>query len=75
VCVCICIYVCMYVYIYIYTLCCQKYWDTPPNHWIQVFQLPPWPQVYKIKHLDMQTTSKKHLRKNGSLSRAQWIQV
>ncbi|CAI9599314.1 unnamed protein product, partial [Staurois parvus] len=21
----------------------------PPNHWIQVFQSPPWPQVYKIK--------------------------
>ncbi|CAI9614278.1 unnamed protein product [Staurois parvus] len=33
------------------------YWDTPPNHWIQVFQSPPWPQVYKIKHLLMQTAS------------------
>ncbi|CAI9610386.1 unnamed protein product [Staurois parvus] len=33
------------------------YWDTPPNHWIQVFQSPPWPQVYKIKHLGMQTAS------------------
>ncbi|CAI9559846.1 unnamed protein product [Staurois parvus] len=33
------------------------YWDTPPNNWIQVFQSPPWPQVYKIKHLGMQTTS------------------
>ncbi|CAI9576291.1 unnamed protein product, partial [Staurois parvus] len=39
------------------TLFCQKYWDTPPNHWIQVFQSPPWPQVYKIKHLGMQTAS------------------
>ncbi|CAI9555616.1 unnamed protein product, partial [Staurois parvus] len=38
-------------------LYCQKYWDTPPNHWIQVFQSPPWPQVYKIKHLGMQTAS------------------
>ncbi|CAI9579574.1 unnamed protein product, partial [Staurois parvus] len=43
--------------LYIYTLYCQKYWDTPPNHWIQVFQSPPWPQVYKIKHLGMQTAS------------------
>ncbi|CAI9610811.1 unnamed protein product, partial [Staurois parvus] len=40
-----------------YTLYCQKYWDTPPNHWIQVFQSPPWPQMYKIKHLGMQTAS------------------
>ncbi|CAI9574130.1 unnamed protein product, partial [Staurois parvus] len=39
------------------TLCYQKYWDAPPNHWIQVFQSPPWPQVYKIKHLGMQTAS------------------
>ncbi|CAI9545683.1 unnamed protein product, partial [Staurois parvus] len=38
-----------------YTL--VKYWDTPPNHWIQVFQSSPWPQVYKIKHLGMQTAS------------------
>ncbi|CAI9594330.1 unnamed protein product, partial [Staurois parvus] len=36
---------------------CQKYWDTPPNHWILVLQSPPWPQVYKIKHLGMQTAS------------------
>ncbi|CAI9584240.1 unnamed protein product [Staurois parvus] len=35
------------------TLYCQ----TPPNYWIQVFQSPPWPQVYKIKHLGMQTAS------------------
>ncbi|CAI9535493.1 unnamed protein product, partial [Staurois parvus] len=28
-----------------------------PNNWIQVFQSPPWPQVYKIKHLGMQTAS------------------
>ncbi|CAI9607997.1 unnamed protein product, partial [Staurois parvus] len=35
-------------------LYCQKYWDTPPNHWIQVFQSSSWPQVYKIKHLGMQ---------------------
>ncbi|CAI9531991.1 unnamed protein product, partial [Staurois parvus] len=38
-------------------LYCQKYWDPPPNHWIQVFQCPPWPQVYKIKHLGIQTVS------------------
>ncbi|CAI9560912.1 unnamed protein product, partial [Staurois parvus] len=25
--------------------------------WIQVFQSPPWPQVYKIKHLGIQTAS------------------
>ncbi|CAI9623406.1 unnamed protein product, partial [Staurois parvus] len=41
----------------LHTLCCQKYWDTPPNHWIQVFQSHPWPQVYKTKHLGMQTAS------------------
>ncbi|CAI9587203.1 unnamed protein product, partial [Staurois parvus] len=35
-------------------LYCQKYWDTPPTHWIQVFQSPP---VYKIKHLGIQTAS------------------
>ncbi|CAI9549891.1 unnamed protein product, partial [Staurois parvus] len=40
-----------------YTLYCPKYWASPPNHWIQVFQSPPWPQVYKIKHLGMQTAS------------------
>ncbi|CAI9616066.1 unnamed protein product, partial [Staurois parvus] len=39
------------------TLYCQKYRDPPSNHWIQVFQSPPWPQVYKIKHLGMQTVS------------------
>jgi len=43
--------------IVIYTLYCQKYWDTLPNHWIQVFQSLPWPQVFKIKHLGMQTAS------------------
>ncbi|CAI9538136.1 unnamed protein product [Staurois parvus] len=41
----------------VYTLYCQKHWDTPPNPWIQVFQSPPWPQVYKIKHLGMQIAS------------------
>ncbi|CAI9615467.1 unnamed protein product, partial [Staurois parvus] len=40
-----------------HTLYCQKHWDTSPNHWIQVFQSPPWPQVYKIKHLGKQTAS------------------
>ncbi|CAI9602654.1 unnamed protein product, partial [Staurois parvus] len=40
-----------------YTVYCQKYWDTPPNHWIQVFHSPSWSQVYKIKHLGMQTAS------------------
>ncbi|CAI9546239.1 unnamed protein product, partial [Staurois parvus] len=29
----------------------------PPNHWIQVLQSPPCPQVYKTKHLGMQTAS------------------
>ncbi|CAI9533840.1 unnamed protein product, partial [Staurois parvus] len=28
-----------------------------PNDWIQVFQSPPWPQVYKIQPLGMQTAS------------------
>ncbi|CAI9623516.1 unnamed protein product, partial [Staurois parvus] len=28
-----------------------------PNNWIQVFQSPSWSQVYKIKHLSMQTAS------------------
>ncbi|CAI9603717.1 unnamed protein product, partial [Staurois parvus] len=41
----------------VHTLYCQKYWDTPSNHWIQVFQSPPWPHVCKIKHLGMHTTS------------------
>ncbi|CAI9561269.1 unnamed protein product [Staurois parvus] len=40
-----------------YTLYCQKYWDTSPNHWIHMFQSPPWPQVNKIKHLGMQPAS------------------
>ncbi|CAI9592900.1 unnamed protein product, partial [Staurois parvus] len=40
-----------------HTLYCQKYWNTPQNHWIQVFQSPPWLEVYKIKHLGMQTDS------------------
>ncbi|CAI9590838.1 unnamed protein product [Staurois parvus] len=48
---------CMYVTINIHTLYCQKYWDTPPNHWIQAFRSPPWPQLYKIKHLGMQIAS------------------
>ncbi|CAI9561359.1 unnamed protein product, partial [Staurois parvus] len=43
--------------IHTHTIYCQKYWDRPPNLWIQVFQSPPWPQVYKIKHLGMQTAS------------------
>ncbi|CAI9548397.1 unnamed protein product, partial [Staurois parvus] len=34
-----------------------RYWASPPNHWIQVFLSPPWPQVYKIRHLGMQTAS------------------
>ncbi|CAI9577743.1 unnamed protein product, partial [Staurois parvus] len=48
----------IYIYIYtdIYTIL-PKYCDTPPNHWIQVFQSPPWPQVYEIKHLGMQIAS------------------
>ncbi|CAI9546712.1 unnamed protein product, partial [Staurois parvus] len=48
-----------------YTLYCQKYRDTPRNHWIQVFQSPPWPQVYKIKHLGMQTASTNNCERMG----------
>ena len=39
------------------TLYCQKYSLTHPNNWNQVFQSLPWPQVYKSKHLGMQTVS------------------
>lgn len=28
-----------------------------PNHWIQAFQLHPWPRVCKIKHQGMQTVA------------------
>ncbi|CAI9620917.1 unnamed protein product, partial [Staurois parvus] len=48
-----------------YMLYCQKYWDTPPNHWIQVFQSPPWPQMYKIKNLGMKTASTKICERTG----------
>ncbi|CAI9585870.1 unnamed protein product, partial [Staurois parvus] len=41
----------------VYILFCQKYWASPPNHVIQVFQSPPWSQVYTIKPLGMQTAS------------------
>ena len=41
----------------LYTLYCQKYSLTPSNNWNQVFQSLPWPQVYKSKHLSMQTVS------------------
>ncbi|CAI9564511.1 unnamed protein product, partial [Staurois parvus] len=51
--------------IHTHTLYCQKYWVTSPNHWIQVFQSPPWPQVYKIKHLSMQTASKNICERMG----------
>ncbi|CAI9556541.1 unnamed protein product, partial [Staurois parvus] len=40
-----------------YTQYCQKYCPCPPNHVIQVFQSPPWTQVYTIKPLGMQTAS------------------
>lgn len=33
----------------------QKCWDIPLNKGIQVFQSDPLPQVYKIKHLAMQS--------------------
>ncbi|CAI9613939.1 unnamed protein product, partial [Staurois parvus] len=33
------------------------YWARPPNHGIQVFQSPPWPQVYTINPLGMQMAS------------------
>ncbi|CAI9608649.1 unnamed protein product, partial [Staurois parvus] len=39
------------------TLYCHKYWPRPPNHVIQVFQSPPWTQVYTVKPLGMQTAS------------------
>ncbi|CAI9568779.1 unnamed protein product, partial [Staurois parvus] len=39
------------------TLYCQKYCPRPPNHVIQVFQSPPWTQVYTIQPLGMQTAS------------------
>ena len=42
---------------YAYTLYCQKYSLTHPNNWNQVFQSLPWPQVYKSKHLGMQTVA------------------
>ncbi|CAI9575651.1 unnamed protein product, partial [Staurois parvus] len=48
-----------------YTIYCQTYWDTPANHVIQVFQSPPWPQVYKIKHLGMQTASTNICKRMG----------
>ncbi|CAI9577268.1 unnamed protein product, partial [Staurois parvus] len=40
-----------------YTQYCQKYWPRPSNYVIQVFQSPPWTQVYTIKPLGMQTAS------------------
>ncbi|CAI9545476.1 unnamed protein product, partial [Staurois parvus] len=43
--------------IYIYTILPKVLGHTPPNQWIRLFQSPPWPQVYKIKHLGMQTAS------------------
>jgi len=39
------------------TLYYQKYTLTHPNNSIQVFQSLPWPQVYKSKHLGIQTAS------------------
>ncbi|CAI9620606.1 unnamed protein product, partial [Staurois parvus] len=48
-----------------HTLYCQKYLDTPQNHWIQVFHSPSWPQVYNIKHLGMQTASTKICERLG----------
>ncbi|CAI9536172.1 unnamed protein product, partial [Staurois parvus] len=38
---------------------------SPTNHWIQVFQSPLWPQVYKIKHLGMQTASTNICKRMG----------
>ncbi|CAI9570990.1 unnamed protein product, partial [Staurois parvus] len=64
------IYIYIYTYTYIhYTLYCQKYWDTPPNHWIQGFQSPPWPKVYKIKHLGLKTASTNICSVNSSMVR------
>ncbi|CAI9547169.1 unnamed protein product, partial [Staurois parvus] len=48
-----------------YTLYCKKDWASSPNHLIQVFQSPPWPQVYTIKHLGMQTASTNICEKMG----------
>ncbi len=39
-----------------YTLYGQDYWDTP-NYWTEVFQSDPLPEVYKIKHLAMQSAT------------------
>ena len=45
---------------------CQKYSLTYPNNSIQVlFQSLPWPQVYKFKHLDMQTASTNICKRMG----------
>lgn len=33
----------------------QKPWDTPLNHWIQVFHSSPFPQLDEIKHLAMRS--------------------
>lgn len=41
----------------VYTLYCQTYLLTHPNYWMQVFQSLPWPHVYNIKHLGVQTAS------------------
>ena len=40
-----------------HTLYWQKYSLTHPHNWNQVSQSLPWPQVYKSKHLGMQTVS------------------
>ena len=45
------------IYTHIHTLYYQKFSLTHPNNWNQVFQSLPWPQVYKSKHLGMQTVS------------------
>ena len=41
----------------LHILYCQNYSLTHPNNWNQVFQSLLWPQVYKGKHLGMQTVS------------------
>ena len=48
------VYMCI---VLLYTLYCKKYSLNHTNYWNQVFQSFPWQQVYKSKHLHMQTVS------------------
>lgn len=46
----------MYIIVWL-SLYCQMSILIHPNHWIQAFQLHPWPRVCKIKHQGMQTVA------------------